>query len=146
LKNAINIVNGKKKMFLGNLNSKRDWGYAPEYTEAMWKMLQSEIPKDLVIASGETHSVREFIEKAFSIAGYIIEWRGSGIEEEGICKKTKDVLVKIDPYYFRPTEVDLLHGDPSKAHREIGWKSRVKFDELVKIMMVFELDKLTSQQ
>ena len=77
--------------------------------------------------------------------GAHMEWRGSGIEEEGICKKTKDVLVKIDPYYFRPTEVDLLHGDPSKAYKEIGWKSKVKFDKLVKIMMEFELDKLQSQ-
>ena len=143
----IALIKSKRIKFfkIGNLDAKRDWGYAPEYVEAMWLMLQSEIPRDLVIASGETHSVREFIEKAFSIAGYNIEWRGAGIEEQGICKKTKDVLVKIDPYYFRPTEVDLLHGDPSKAYKEIGWKSRVKFDKLVKIMMEFELDKLLSQ-
>ena len=118
----IALIKSKRIKFfkIGNLDAKRDWGYAPEYVEAMWLMLQSEIPRDLVIASGETHSVREFIEKAFSIAGYNIEWRGAGIEEQGICKKTKDVLVKIDPYYFRPTEVDLLHGDPSKAYKEIG--------------------------
>ena len=135
------IKSKKIKYFkIGNLDAKRDWGYAPEYVEAMWLMLQNKTPLDLVIASGETHSVREFIEKAFLIAGYNIQWEGFGIEEKGICTKTKDVLVKIDPYYFRPTEVDILHGDPSKAHKKIGWRANTNFDELVKLMMAFELD------
>lgn len=146
VENIVLIKSKKLKYFkIGNLDAKRDWGYAPEYVEAMWLMLQNKTPLDLVIASGETHSVREFIEKAFSIAGFNIEWRGSGIEEEGICLKTKDVLVKIDPYYFRPTEVDLLHGDPSRANKKIGWKAKTKFDELVKIMMEHELENLPIQ-
>jgi GDPmannose 4,6-dehydratase len=141
VENIAMIKSKKIKYFkIGNLDAKRDWGYAPEYVEAMWLMLQNKTPLDLVIASGETHSVREFIEKAFLIAGYNIQWEGFGIEEKGICTKTKDVLVKIDPYYFRPTEVDILHGDPSKAHKKIGWRANTKFDELVKLMMEFELD------
>ena len=129
---------------VGNLDAKRDWGYAPEYVEAMWLMLQAKMPKDLVIASGETHSVREFIESAFLIAGYNIEWHGSGADEIGKCSKSKEILVKIDPYYFRPTEVDILHGDPSKAFKEIGWKAKTKFEQLVKTMMEHELSKISS--
>ena len=133
----IALIKAKKISYfkIGNLDAKRDWGYAPEYVEAMWLMLQSNKPQDLVIASGETHSVREFIEKAFLIAGYNIEWEGTGLEEKGICSKSKKILVKIDPYYFRPTEVDLLHGNPSKAFKQIGWKAKTKFDQLVKIMI-----------
>ena len=140
----IALIKAKKISYftIGNLDAKRDWGYAPEYVEAMWLMLQSNKPQDLVIASGETHSVREFIEKAFLIAGYNIEWKGTDLEEKGICSKSKKILVKIDPYYFRPTEVDLLHGNPSKALKQIGWKAKTKFDQLVKIMMESELDKI----
>ena len=145
VENIASIKAKKTSYFtIGNLDAKRDWGYAPEYVEAMWLMLQTETPKDLVIASGETHSVREFIEKAFLTAGYNIEWQGSGLEEIGICSKSKEILVKIDPYYFRPTEVDLLHGDPSKAFKEIGWKAKTKFDQLVKTMMEYELSKRSS--
>ena len=120
---------------------KRDWGYAPEYVEAMWLMLQHKEPLNLVIATGETHTVRELIEKAFKIAGYNIYWEGSGIDEVGKCSDSNDVLVYIDPYYFRPTEVENLHGNPSKAAKILGWKATTKFDELVKIMMEFELKK-----
>ena len=99
-------------LFVGNLNAKRDWGYAPEYVEAMWLMLQQKNPIDMVIATGETHTVREFIEIAFEIAGYKILWSGQGIDEVGRCAKSKKILIKIDPYYFRPTEVDILKEIP----------------------------------
>ena len=136
------IKSGKIKSFkLGNLDAKRDWGYAPEYVEAMWLMLQHKEPLDLVIATGETHSVRELIEKAFKIAGYNIYWEGSGLDEVGKCSESNDILVYIDPYYFRPTEVQYLHGNPTKAEKVLGWNAKTKFDELVKIMMEFELKK-----
>jgi len=128
-----------KSLKLGNLDAQRDWGYAPEYVEAMWLMLQHEEPLDIVIATGETHSVREFIEKAFEIAGYTIYWEGSGVDEVGKCANSNDVLVFIDPYYFRPTEVEILQGNPSKAEKILGWKAKTKFNELVKLMMEFEL-------
>ena len=123
------------------MDAQRDWGYAPEYVGAIWLRLQQEEPSDLVIATGETHSVREFIEQAFKIAGYTIYWEGIGIDEVGKCSNSNDVLVFIDPYYFRPTEVEILHGDASKAEKVLGWKAKTKFDELVKIMMEFELKK-----
>ena len=131
-----------KSLKLGNLDAQRDWGYAKEYVEAMWLMLQQKEPSDLVIATGETHSVREFIEKAFHIAGYSIYWEGRGINEVGKCSKSDDVLVSIDPYYFRPTEVELLLGDAAKAQKVLGWKAKTKFNELVKIMMDFELEQI----
>jgi GDPmannose 4,6-dehydratase len=134
------IVRGKAEtIFLGNLDATRDWGYAPEYAEAMWMMLQQPKPDDFVIATGETHSVREFTEKSFKHAGIDIEWRGKGIEEEGIDKKTNKAVVKIDPDYFRPAEVNALLGDASKAKKVLGWEPKVKFDELVQIMMDYEL-------
>tara|TARA_B100000767_G_scaffold267869_1_gene287211 strand:+ start:7406 stop:8443 length:1038 start_codon:yes stop_codon:yes gene_type:complete len=136
------IKAGTTKNFkLGNLDAQRDWGYAKEYVEAMWLMLQQDEPSDLVIATGETHTVREFTEKAFGIAGYSIYWKGSGTDEVGKCSETNDVLVSIDPYYFRPTEVELLLGDSSRAEKVLGWKAETKFSELVKIMMEFELEK-----
>ncbi len=132
---AAAIKEGRKEcLYLGNLNARRDWGYAPDYVRAMWLMLQRDTPDDYVIASGETHSVREFIEKAFGVFGMPIAWRGSGIQEEGIDTKTGDVRVRIDPKYFRPTEVDFLHGDPSKAKKILGWKPSIAFDALVTIM------------
>ena len=137
------IKSGKMSCLkIGNLDAQRDWGYAPEYVEAMWLMLQQETPTDLVIATGETHTVREFIEIAFKRAGYIIEWSGTGVDEVGKCEKTGDVLIKIDPYYFRPTEVDLLLGDASLAKEKINWEAKTKFQKLVEIMMKHELDKL----
>ena len=140
IESAVNIKNGKQKCLkVGNLNSKRDWGYAPEYVEAMWLMLQSEKPEDYVIATGETHSVRELINLAFRLLDINVIWKGQGIEEVGIHEKTGEVIVKIDPYYFRPTEVDLLIGDASKAYQNLNWKPKVKFTELVEIMIDHEV-------
>ena len=155
------IVAGlQKKLYLGNLNAKRDWGYAPEYVEAMWLMLQQDHPDDFVIATGESHSVREFTEEAFRYFGIELEWQGNGKQETGIIAtidhsvlegrvgnnhnsfgnidvgiKVGDVLVEIDPRYYRPTEVDLLIGDASKAREKLGWQPKTTFKELVKIMM-----------
>ena len=127
------------KLFLGNLDAKRDWGYAPEYVEAMWLMLQQKKPDDYVVATGEAHTVREMAEEAFRNIDIDIEWKGKGKEEKGIDKKTGKVLVEVDPKYFRPTEVEFLVGDASKAKKELGWKPKVKFKELVKIMTEADL-------
>ncbi|UTW67316.1 GDP-mannose 4,6-dehydratase [bacterium SCSIO 12643] len=130
------IYHGKlEKMYLGNLESQRDWGYAPDYVEGMWMMLQAEKPQDLVLATGETNSVRAFVEAAFQHVGIEIEWQGSGVDEIGINKQNGQTIIAIDPWYYRPTEVDLLIGDPSKAKETIGWEAKVKYKELVKIMM-----------
>tara|TARA_R110002049_G_scaffold51245_4_gene145069 strand:- start:8160 stop:9194 length:1035 start_codon:yes stop_codon:yes gene_type:complete len=131
-----------KKIRLGNIDAKRDWGYAPDYVEAMWLMLQHDKPIDFVIATGETHAVREFLEIAFKYIDIDIEWKGEGVDEKGFNSKTNEELVSIDPYYFRPTEVDLLIGDPSLAKEILNWEAKVKFKELVDIMMKHELSKL----
>ncbi|MDI6715845.1 MAG: GDP-mannose 4,6-dehydratase [Actinomycetota bacterium] len=123
------------KLYLGNLNAKRDWGYAKDYIEAMWLILQHDEPDDFVIATGETHSVREFCEEAFKELGITLKWQGSGIDEKGIDSETGRVLIEIDPKYFRPTDVELLIGDSSKAREKLGWQPRVTFKELVKIMV-----------
>ncbi|MFC5447358.1 GDP-mannose 4,6-dehydratase [Paenibacillus aestuarii] len=123
------------KLLLGNLDAKRDWGYAKDYVEAMWLMLQQETAEDYVIATGETHSVREFVELAFAQAGISIGWEGSGLQETGIDQSNGKVLVEIHPRYFRPTEVDLLQGDASKAIAKLGWKPTVTFEQLVHLMM-----------
>lgn len=125
---------------LGNLDSKRDWGHARDYVEAMWMMLQLEKPEDFVIATGKTHSVREFVEESFRFIGKQIEWRGFGVDEVGVEKGTEVVRVKVNPKYFRPTEVDLLLGDASKAKRILGWSPKVQFLELVKDMMTADLE------
>ena len=122
-------------LYLGNLDARRDWGYAGDYVKAMWLMLQQSEPDDYVIATGESHSVREFAEKAFKEVGIEISWKGRGVDEVGIDKKTGKVLIRIDPRYFRPTEVEYLQGDPTKAMRKLGWKPKVSFDELVKAMV-----------
>ncbi|MGB7433590.1 MAG: GDP-mannose 4,6-dehydratase [Ahrensia sp.] len=122
-------------VYLGNIDAKRDWGHARDYVEGMWRMLQQDKPDDYVLATGETHSVREFIELAFGHAGRTIEWKGEGVDETGIDADSGDVLVRIDPRYFRPTEVDLLLGDPSKAKRELGWVHTTPFKELVREMV-----------
>lgn len=122
------------KLYLGNLNAKRDWGYAKDYIEAMWLILQHDKPDDFVIATGETHSVREFCEEAFKELGIAIEWKGSDINEKGLDVETGRVLVEVDPKYFRPTDVEILIGDASKAREKLGWKPRVTFNELVRIM------------
>jgi len=130
------------KIYLGNLDAKRDWGYAPEYVEAMWRMLDHDRADDYVIATGETHTVREFCEEAFACAGYKLEWEGKRIKEKGKDKKTGKVLIEVDEKYFRPTEVDLLVGNPSKAKNELGWHPKVKFKELVRLMVESDLKLL----
>lgn len=135
-----NIRKGKQdKIVLGNLEAKRDWGFAGDYVEAMWLMLQQEQPGDYVIATGETHSVRELCELAFSFAGMELEWTGEGLEEKGLDRATGRELVSIDDRYFRPTEVDLLLGDPSKAKLELGWTPKTSFRDLVRMMVEADL-------
>ena len=123
------------KLYLGNLDAKRDWGYAKEYVEAMWKMLQQPEPNDYVVATGETHSVREFVEESAKLLGFDLVWEGSGLGEKGIDKKTNKTIIEIDPRYFRPAEVEVLTGDISKAKEKLGWQPKIKFKDLVKIMV-----------
>lgn len=130
------------RLYLGNLDAKRDWGYAPEYIEGIWKILQQPEPGDYVLATGETHSVREFVEEAFKQINISIEWDGSGVDEQGIDRGTGRVLVEIDPQYFRPSEVDTLIGDPSKAKRELGWEAETSFDTLVAEMVQNDIETL----
>jgi GDPmannose 4,6-dehydratase len=134
-----------QRLSLGNLGAKRDWGYAPEYVEGMWRMLQLSEPEDFVLATGETHTVREFTESAFKELGMELVWEGKGQNEKGIDKKTKKVLVDVDPLYYRPTEVELLIGDPSKAKEKLGWVPKTKFDELVKIMVKADFEKISKR-
>lgn len=129
------------KIIVGTLDSKRDWGYAPEYVEAMWLMLQQSEPGDYVIATNETHSVREFVEFAFRHAGFDIGWKGKGIEEKGIDKKTGRTLVEISTEFFRPAEVDILIGDSSKAKEKLGWQPKTKFEELARIMVEADIKR-----
>lgn len=137
-----NIVHGKqKKLYLGNLSALRDWGYARDYVECMWLMLQHTTPEDFVIATGEQHSVREFTTLAFAEVGINIEWVGCGVEEKGICRETGNVLVEVDSKYFRPTEVETLLGNPAKAKVTLGWNpTQTSFEELVKIMVSHDLE------
>src|SRR4030095_3633308 len=125
----------QQKLFLGNLDATRDWGHARDFVEGMWLILQQDKPDDYVLATCEAHSVREFVEKAFAHVGRTIIWRGRGLEEKGFEKATGRVLVEIDPRYFRPTEVDALVGDASKARAKLGWRHKTSFDSLVKEMM-----------
>ncbi len=131
----------QKTLYLGNLESKRDWGYAPEYVEGMWMILQQSEPGDYVLATGETHTVREFVELAFSHVGRSVEWTGSGIDEKGLDASSGEVLVAIDPSYMRPTDPRLLLGDASKARDELGWAPRTTFTQLVKIVVDAETAK-----
>lgn len=128
-------------LYLGNLNAKRDWGYAGDFVEAMWLMLQQSEPEDYVVATGETHSVREFVELAFEQVGLSLDWHGDGIAEQGSNRANGQILVKIDPRYFRPTEVDLLHGDATKARNKLGWQPKVTFPELVRKMVSEDLEQ-----
>jgi GDPmannose 4,6-dehydratase len=127
------------KLFLGNLDARRDWGHARDYVEGMWLMLQQPEPDDYVLATGETRSVREFVEKAFAQLGKEIVWRGSGVDEKGLDGASDQVLVEIDPRYFRPTETDFLLGDPTKARNKLGWHHKVSFDALVAEMVAADL-------
>jgi GDPmannose 4,6-dehydratase len=135
----------QQTLYMGNIDAKRDWGDARDYVKGMHLILQQDRPDDYVLATGETHSVREFIELAFAETGRRIAWRGKGVEEEGLDDKTGQVLVKIDPRYFRPTEVDLLLGDPSKARKVLGWKHEITFPQLVKEMVASDLRRVTAE-
>jgi GDPmannose 4,6-dehydratase len=143
------LADRQKKIYLGNLNAKRDWGFAPEYVEMMWLMLNQEEPDDYVVGTGTSYSIKDLVEKAFAYVGVEIEWRGTGREEKGVVKSVAaewnsimvpgDIIVEIDPRYFRPTEVAYLQADIAKARAKLGWEPRVTFDELVKIMVDYDL-------
>ena len=135
----------QEKLTLGNFNAQRDWGYAPEFVEGMWRMLQQNEPQDFVLATGEMHTVREFTEVAFREIGIPLEWRGEGEQEVGVDNATGKVLIAVDPRYYRPTEVELLIGDSSKAKRILGWEPKIKFSELVKLMAKADLEKVTKR-
>ena len=137
-----NIMTGQQeRLLLGNLDAKRDWGYAPEFVEGMWQMLQVDAPDDFVLATNETHTIREFVEEAFHVLGEKIEWRGKGGDEKGILKSSGKEVVAIDSRYFRPTEVDLLIGDYSKAKEKLGWEPKTTFKELVRKMVNADYEK-----
>ena len=129
----------QKTLWLGNLDSQRDWGYAGDYVRAMWRMLQQEKPEDYVIATGEVHSVRQFVEHAFAEVSVNLKWQGRGVEEIGVDSSTGETLVAIDPRYFRPTEVDFLQGDATKARQKLGWQPKTSFSELVQMMVAEDL-------
>ena len=129
----------QNKLYLGNLDAKRDWGHARDYVEGMWRILQQAVADDYVLATGETHTVREFVDLAFGEVDRRIEWTGSGVDEKGVCAKSGEILVEIDKRYFRPTEVDLLLGDPSKAREKLGWASSTPFKDLVSEMVQSDL-------
>ncbi len=140
-RSAVRIKKGlQEKLYLGNLNAKRDWGFAGDYVEAMWLMLQQDKPDDYVIATGETHSVQEMVEFAFKEVGIEIEWEGEGIEKKGRNAATGKILIEVDPQFYRPLESNLLVGDPSKARKKLGWVPRVNFEELVKLMVKNDLE------
>lgn len=140
-KAAARISQGKQEcLSLGNLDAKRDWGHAKDFVEAMWLMLQQDKPKDYVIATGKTHTVREFVNLAFEVVGYTLIWEGQGIDEVAKDDKTGKILVKVDPRYFRPAEVELLHGDPTKAKRELGWTAKTSLKDLVSEMVAYDLE------
>lgn len=134
----------QKCLYLGNIDSKRDWGHARDYVEGMWRILQQDKPDDYVLATGEVHSVREFVELAFRQIDREIAWEGKGVDEKGLCTRTGDTLVAVDPIYYRPTEVDFLLGSPEKAKQKIGWTHKTSFEQLVAEMV--EADRIALQQ
>ncbi len=135
----------QNKLVLGNLDAKRDWGYAKEYVEAMWLMLQQDKPDDYVIATGETHTVREFVKKAAEVAGFEIEWEGKEVNTKGIDKKSGKIIVEVSPEFYRPSEVDILIGKPEKAKEKLGWEPKTKFEDLVNIMMDADLKRISKE-
>ena len=138
---AVKIKNGRQNSIkLGNIYSNRDWGHAKDYVEGMWRMLQQDSPDDFVLATGEMHSVKDFIEIIFQKLNLPLEWKGEGLDEKGFNPETGDIYIEIDPYYFRPTEVELLLGDPSKATKELNWKRNFSFSDLVEDMVNYELN------
>jgi GDPmannose 4,6-dehydratase len=140
------IARGRQeRLYLGNLNAKRDWGHARDYVEGMWMILQQEEPDDYVLATGETHSVRDFVERAFACVGMTISWKGKDLEEKGVDASTGKILVEVDRRYFRPTEVDLLIGDPSKIRQRIGWRHRICFEDLVREMVEADLAEVEGE-
>jgi GDPmannose 4,6-dehydratase len=132
----------QKKLYLGNLNAKRDWGHARDYVDGMWRIVQQEEPGDYVLSTGECHSVREFVELAFAEVGRSILWEGEGVVEKGIDARTGEILIEVDPRYFRPNEVDVLVGESSKAHQQLGWQHTTSFNELVREMVKADIDAL----
>jgi GDPmannose 4,6-dehydratase len=135
------VLGQQERLMLGNLDSKRDWGYAPEYVEGMWRILQADKPDDFVMATNETHTIREFVEETFKVLGEEILWKGNGTDEKGVLKSTGKEVVGIDPRYFRPTEVDILIGNPAKAKEKLGWEPKTTFKDLVKIMVKADFEK-----
>merc|ERR1719469_202956 len=130
----------QERLYMGNIDAKRDWGHARDYVQMMWMMMQQEVPDDYVVATGETHTVRSFIEQAFKVIDITVKWRGKGVEEEGFdASNPERILVKIDPKYFRPTEVELLIGDPSKAKKKLGWVPQVKMEALCREMVLSDI-------
>jgi len=136
----------QSRLYLGNLDARRDWGHARDYVEGMWRILQQDRPDDYVLATGETHSVREFVDLAFRHVNRPIDWQGRGVDEKGLCARTGEVLVEVDPRYFRPTEVDLLLGNPTKAHTVLGWRHTVSFPDLVADMMASDLKAVRKER
>lgn len=136
----------QKTLYLGNLDAKRDWGHARDYVEGMWRIVQQDQGDDYVLATGETHSIREFVELAFGQVGRRIEWRGAGVDEKGVDAGSGEVLIEVDPRYFRPTEVDLLLGDPSKARAKLGWTHTINFPDLVREMVASDLVRLEQEK
>ena len=132
----------QETLYLGNMDAQRDWGHAREYAEGMWRMMQQDEGDDYVLATGVTTTVRQFVEWAFADAGINLEWRGSGVEEQGFCQKTGALRVAVDPRYFRPTEVELLIGDPSKAHQKLGWRAEIGVRELAREMVLADLETM----
>jgi GDPmannose 4,6-dehydratase len=135
----------QKKLHLGNLDARRDWGSARDYVEGMWRILQQDEPDDYVLATGEMHTVREFVERAFAVVGREIVWKGRGVDEKGLDRQSGELLVEIDPRYFRPTEVELLLGDPSKAQEKLGWRHKTSFEQLVREMVEADLIAVPSE-
>ena len=133
-------------LYLGNLDAKRDWGHAKDYVDGMWKILQHDEPEDFVLATGETHTVREFVELAFNCIDIKIVWNGSGLKEVGYCHKTEKPLVHVNPKYFRPTEVDILIGDPKKAKEKLGWVHTTSFENLVSEMVAEDINLLSKMK